>query len=83
MFGYFWVWRPNKLSLEHSTSAEQDQNVKRSGAGQKLSEWERSGEWATGRARKRWSGIMEQEQSGEWTKLAAQISLKGYATETS
>ena len=50
-------------------------------AGRKLSERERSGEWACektmDRERSEERGVVERERSGERTKLAAQISLKG------
>jgi len=58
-----------------------ERSGKRSAAGRKLSERERSGEpvcqktMERGRSEER--GIMGCERSGERTKLAAQISLKG------
>jgi len=44
-----------------------------------VSERERSGERACKKTMERERRVMERERSGERTKLAAQISLKGYS----
>ena len=67
-------------------TAEWDWSGKRSAAGRKLSEQQRSGEQACEKPMEReWTGarsrkVMERERSDERTKLAAQISLKGDAS---
>ena len=65
-------WKGNRTGpvwhgMGQSMWADRDRSGKRSGAGRKLSERERSGG----------GGVVERERSGERTKLAAQISLKG------